>query len=69
MTKLVEIVITKRIDGKWDVLRRRADNGERCSGCGTLEEALDFVRAHERGFFGNEEEQAASEQFEQDGAN
>jgi len=47
MTRLVRIVITKRPDGLWDVVRERAANRENCSGCRSLEEALDYVRAHD----------------------
>jgi len=45
---LVRITITRRADGLYDVVRERAENGERATGLRTLEEALEYVRGSEK---------------------
>lgn len=46
MTKQLDrIQITRRSDDRWDVLRQRKESGEMCTGCRTLEEAFDYIRA------------------------
>jgi len=43
---LKKATIIVRDDGKLDVIRERATNGERINGNETLEEAFDAIRAH-----------------------
>ncbi len=44
MSPLVKVTITRNSDGTWDVLRERAENGERIAGVPDLDEAFDAVR-------------------------
>ena len=54
-TKLVRVIIDKRPDGLWDVVRERARNdkgaknggGEGAVGLSSLDECLEYVRVHD----------------------
>lgn len=46
---LRRVTITRRDDGRWDVVRERDENGESIRGCKDLEECFDMIRAHEGG--------------------
>ena len=49
MSELRKVTFTRRSDGRWDVLRERAENGERITGCRNLAECFAMVRKVARG--------------------
>lgn len=53
--KIIRVVLEVNSAGLWTVTRERKENGERATGLRSLEECLEYVKAHENEVFKTEE--------------